>query len=57
MPTVSAPGPRVEFVVVTVMFADWLAGSVVSVLVTENVTVASRARGQRPVRLRRRGRR
>ena len=39
--TVSAPGPRVELVVVTTTFADWLAGSAVSVFVIENVTMAS----------------
>ena len=39
--TVSAPGPRVELVVVTTTFADWSAGSAVSVFVIENVTMAS----------------
>ena len=35
------PGPRVEFVVVAVMFAVCGDGIVVSVLVTVKVTVAS----------------
>ena len=35
--TVSEPGPRVEFVVLTGTFADWLVGSVASVLVSFSV--------------------
>ena len=57
MPSVSAPGPRVELVVVTTMFAVCGVGIVASVLVTVKVTDGVGAGGERPVRLRRRGRR